>query len=246
MTTGNNSWRTERGEGDIVPEAVPAATTVLVRDSADGIEVLMCRRNSKLAFAGGAWVFPGGRVDPDDWDGAPTDDLRDARTLDAARRAAVREAAEESGAEVDPTTLVLISHWTPPIEAPKRFATYFFLGPAPEQVAELHADGGEIHELGWLRPPAAVAARNAGEIDLVPPTYITLEHLSAFTTVAEALEHFSGRRPEHFQTHFVRTEGGMVAMYEGDVAYGTDDLGREGARHRLWMLHDGWRYERTP
>ena len=60
MTTGNNSWRTERGEGDVVPDAVPAATTVLVRDGADGIEVLMCRRNSKLAFAGGAWVFPGG------------------------------------------------------------------------------------------------------------------------------------------------------------------------------------------
>ena len=129
MTSGNNSWRTERGEGDVVPEAVPAATTVLVRDGDGGIEVLMCRRNSKLAFAGGAWVFPGGRVDPGDWDGDPTDDLRDVRTVDAARRAAVREAAEEAGAVVDPTSLVLISHWTPPIEAPKRFATYFFLGP---------------------------------------------------------------------------------------------------------------------
>jgi hypothetical protein len=127
-----------------------------------------------------------------------------------------------------------------------QYATYFFLGPAPAEIADLQADGGEIHEIGWLRPAAAVVARNAGEIALVPPTYITLEHLSAFPTVAEALGHFADRRPEHFQTHFVRTDDGMVAMYEGDVAYGTDDLERAGARHRLWMLHEGWRYERTP
>jgi 8-oxo-dGTP pyrophosphatase MutT (NUDIX family) len=245
MTTGNNSWRTERAEGDVVPDAVPAATTVLVRDGDDGLEVLMARRSSKLAFAGGAWVFPGGRVDPGDWDGDPTDDLRDPRTLAAARRAAVREAAEETGAVVDAAGLVLISHWTPPIEAPKRFATYFFLGPAPAAVADLQADGGEIRELGWLRPASAVASRNAGEIDLVPPTYITLEHLAAFRSAAEALAHFRDRTPEHFQTHFVRTDDGMVAMYAGDVAYGTDDIVREGPRHRLWMLRDGWRYERT-
>ena len=37
----------------------------------------------------------------------------------------------------------------------------------------------------------------------------------------------------------------MVAMYEGDVAYGTDDVDVPGPRHRLWMVADGWRYERT-
>jgi len=94
MATGETSWRRERPEGEEVPEAVPAATTVLVRDGVDGIEVLMARRNSRLAFAGGAWVFPGGRVDPEDWDGEPVTDLRDRRMLDAARQAAVREAAE--------------------------------------------------------------------------------------------------------------------------------------------------------
>ena len=182
MTTGETSWRRERPEGEAVPEAIPAATTVLVRDGADGVEVLMARRNSRLSFAGGAWVFPGGRVDPDDWEGEPVDDLRDPRMLDAARRAAVREAAEETGAVVEPATLVLISHWTPPIQAPKRFATYFFLGPAPVEITDLQADGGEIHELGWLRPGAAIEARNAREIELVPPTYITLEHLLPFAT----------------------------------------------------------------
>jgi 8-oxo-dGTP pyrophosphatase MutT (NUDIX family) len=245
MATGDTSWRRERAEGEAIPDAIPAATTVLVRDGVDGLEVLMARRNSRLDFAGGAWVFPGGRVDPGDWDGKPVTDLRDPRLLDAARRAAVREAAEETGAVVDAASLVLISHWTPPIQAPKRFATYFFLGPAPTQIADLQADGGEIHELGWLRPAAALAARNAGEIELVPPTYITLDHLLPFATAAEAIAHFAARRPEHFATSCARVEGGMVAMYAGDAAYDTDDVDTPGPRHRLWMLEAGWRYERT-
>ena len=40
-----------------------ASTVVLLRDSAQGLEVLLLRRNAKLAFAGGAWVFPGGAID---------------------------------------------------------------------------------------------------------------------------------------------------------------------------------------
>ena len=50
-----------------LPPAIPAATVVLLRDGADGVETLMLRRDSKLAFAGGAWVFPGGRIDPEDY-----------------------------------------------------------------------------------------------------------------------------------------------------------------------------------
>ena len=41
----------------------PAATVVLVRETADDIEVLMMRRGERLAFLGGLWVFPGGRVE---------------------------------------------------------------------------------------------------------------------------------------------------------------------------------------
>ena len=107
------------------------------------------------------------------------------------------------------------------------------------------ADGGEIHELGWLRPAGAIDARNAGEIELAPPQFITLEHLRPFVTAAEALAFYASRRPEHFATSFAGVEGGMVAMYEGDAAYGTDDVDVEGPRHRLWMVESGWRYERT-
>ena len=43
-----------------------AATVVLLRDGASGIEAWLLTRLAALAFAGGMAVFPGGRVDPDD------------------------------------------------------------------------------------------------------------------------------------------------------------------------------------
>ncbi|WP_096697555.1 MBL fold metallo-hydrolase [Polaromonas sp. AER18D-145] len=46
--------------------AHPAATLLLLRDGALGVEVLMTRRSPTASFLPGAYVFPGGRVDPDD------------------------------------------------------------------------------------------------------------------------------------------------------------------------------------
>ena len=48
----------------------PAATVVVMRDSAAGPEVFMVRRHQDTAFMGGAYVFPGGRVDAHDRDGS--------------------------------------------------------------------------------------------------------------------------------------------------------------------------------
>ena len=69
----------------------PAATVALIRGGESGIETLLLRRNKALAFAGGAWVFPGGAVDPADLDQGEGDLER------AARIAACREAQEECG-----------------------------------------------------------------------------------------------------------------------------------------------------
>lgn len=50
------------------PAAVPraAATTLVVRDGAAGLEVLMLRRSDSASFMPGAYVFPGGAVDASD------------------------------------------------------------------------------------------------------------------------------------------------------------------------------------
>jgi 8-oxo-dGTP pyrophosphatase MutT (NUDIX family) len=61
-----------------------AATVVLLRDGDDGLETLMLRKNSRLAF-GGMWVFPGGRIDDGDRRPAPTSS-RPPRTPRCARR----------------------------------------------------------------------------------------------------------------------------------------------------------------
>lgn len=51
------------------PVPRPASTVLLVRDApapGSGVEVFMERRHTDSAFVGGAYVFPGGRVDPED------------------------------------------------------------------------------------------------------------------------------------------------------------------------------------
>lgn len=51
--------------GDNLPPR-PAATVLTLRDAPEGYEILMMRRNVASDFVGGAYVFPGGAVDPDD------------------------------------------------------------------------------------------------------------------------------------------------------------------------------------
>jgi 8-oxo-dGTP pyrophosphatase MutT (NUDIX family) len=46
----------------------PAATVVVVRDASGGPEVLLVQRHRATAFMGGAFVFPGGRVEASDGD----------------------------------------------------------------------------------------------------------------------------------------------------------------------------------
>lgn len=223
-------------EGD-TPEAVPAATVVLLRDApGGGVETLMVRRSSKLEFAGGMWVFPGGRVDPDD---VPPD----GDVIEAARHAAVREAHEEAALVVDANALVPFAHWVPPPVTAKRFATWFFLGPAPEGAVTV--DMGEIRDHRWLQPADAIARRDAEEIELAPPTWVTLHRLARYGDVAAAVADARAKEPEFFETHIARVESGAAALWEGDAGYETNDADAPGPRHRLWMLPAGWRYERT-
>lgn len=82
---------------DNQPDPIPAATLVIFRETGDVPELLIVERARGMAFAGGALVFPGGRVDPADRvlagriaDGRDVDEL-------ANRIAAVRETIEEAG-----------------------------------------------------------------------------------------------------------------------------------------------------
>jgi len=78
-----------------ITEARPAATVVLLRDSPRGPEVFMVRRHHQIDFAGGALVFPGGKVAPEDVRLAQARVPED--TLGSFRLAAIRELFEEAG-----------------------------------------------------------------------------------------------------------------------------------------------------
>jgi 8-oxo-dGTP pyrophosphatase MutT (NUDIX family) len=236
-----NRWVEERRNAGGNPsgaEAAPAATVVLLRDGENGLEVLLARRSSNLAFHGGAWVFPGGRIDPGDYGDAPDDLYR------AARHAAAREAKEEAGVDVDPDALVHLSNWTTPEISPKRFATWFFAGPVAG--GNEVADGAETDALQWFGPEEALAARAAGEIELAPPQYVTLLDLRAFDTVVDAMAGIDEADAIDYTPRFHFIDGdGAICVYVEDVAY--EDLGRlddPGPRHRLYLREETWEYVR--
>ena len=94
-----------QADGTPPVDARPAATVVLLRESAEGPQVFCVERSGKSSFLAGAIVFPGGALDPGDrdwslevtpmtrgreWD---RDDLR----VEAFALAAVRETLEEAG-----------------------------------------------------------------------------------------------------------------------------------------------------
>ncbi len=219
-----------------LPPAIPAATVVLLRDGADGLETLMLHRTSSVAF-GGMWVFPGGRVEDGDRHADDTDDEA------AARRAAAREAAEECGLRVATSELVALSHWTPPMETPRRYATWFFVARASE--GDVLVDGGEIRDHAWLPPGEVLDRRARGEIDLAPPTFVTLADLAGHGDVAAALAGAAGRHPvPRYATRWGVVDGGAVALWAGDAGYDTNDPDVPGPRHRLWMRPEGWQLER--
>ena len=80
---------------------VPAATVMVLRDTPSGIEVLMVQRTKKADFAGGALLFPGGKVDEDDHHllASKLCDFSEAidNELRALRIAGAREIFEEAG-----------------------------------------------------------------------------------------------------------------------------------------------------
>lgn len=221
-------------------ELIPAATVVILRDAKTGLEALMLRRNSKIAF-GGMWVFPGGRIDEEDVV-ATTDGQIDELTTAAA--AAVREASEEASVVVDPKGLVWFAHWVPPLNSThRRYTTFFFAARLDDAAGTVTVDEGEITEHEWMRPGDALARRDAGEIELAPPTWMTLHRLDGFSDVTAALTALTATKPAFYETHMARTDDGLVAMWEGDAGYKDADPSRPGPRHRLTMAEDRYSFQ---
>ena len=236
----NDIYADKPDKGNTPPEAdspaIPAATVVLLRDQAPQIEVLMLHKTSQIAF-GGMWVFPGGRIDEGDYPAGRDPNI-------AARNAALRETQEEAGITVSPDGIVWFAHWTPPPGTPKRFATWFFAVRAGDHAVTI--DGGEIQNHQWLAPSVALERHAAGEIDLAPPTWVTLYQMSRFATVDAALQRLNAQPPRYYETRVAkRADGVRVTMWKGDAGYDTWNADTDGPRHRLAMTAGGFVFEST-
>ena len=198
-------------------QAIPAATVIVMRETPDGPpELLMVERARAMSFAGGALVFPGGRVDPGDFvlAGLHAGDVEE----NAARIAAIRETLEEAGVAIglDPAgevlalrqrlyagepmgelldeagaalaldRLVPFARWLPRGVHHKVFDTRFYLARAPEG-AEPQVDGNENVRVFWASARAVLDAADRGEAHIIFPTRRNLDRLALFASYDDAV-----------------------------------------------------------
>lgn len=197
-------------------DAIPAASLILMRDGAAGAspELLIVRRGDALRFAGGAYAFPGGRVDPADEalaEAIGEDDHADI----AARIAALRELREETGLDLgaagltrdDLARLVPFARWRPrKNDLPRRFDTRFYIARAPADAA-VAPDGGEIVALFWSTARAVVERHQAGDGRLLFPTRCLLERLATFASVDAAEAQARAIPAPLIEPAFIREDG---------------------------------------
>jgi 8-oxo-dGTP pyrophosphatase MutT (NUDIX family) len=219
----------------MAPPPLPSATVVVLRDGAAGLEVLLLDRVPREGKPGPS-VFPGGRVDPLDREGGDEGDA-------ALRRAAVREAREEAGLELAAEALIPISRWITPEISPRRFDTWFYLASVPGGTA-VRVDGSEIAGHHWLAPEAALAAHHERRLRLAPPTFVTVSWLLGLGSAERARQSLAPGPLIVFRPHICSVGEGACMLYPGDAGYDASDPDAAGARHRLWALPEGWRYER--
>jgi 8-oxo-dGTP pyrophosphatase MutT (NUDIX family) len=239
-----------------------AATVVLLRGSDDGPDVYLLRRQASMEFAGGMFVFPGGAVDPRDfdasvaWAGPSAADWADrlGTDEDMARAlvcAAVRETFEESGVLLAGTSpenvvadttgedweadrvalesrelamtdfltrrgLVLRTDllgtwdgWLTPVFEPKRYRTWFFVAVLPEGQRTRDVSS-ESSEVVWLSARVAAERADAGDVLMLPPTYLTCLEVGTFASPAAVLAAAADRSVDMFTPGVEPVEDGFA------------------------------------
>jgi 8-oxo-dGTP pyrophosphatase MutT (NUDIX family) len=248
---------------DDLPDAIPAATLILMRPAAAAgpPEILMLERSETMAFAAGALVFPGGRIDPDDHETAARfPELDDA----AARIAAIRETIEETGVapairpepdaaalreamgtarpfaalldemglSLEPDALTPFARWCPNFREARRFDTLFYLAEAPAGATVHSADSAEAVHTFWASAANVIAAIEAGRAKAIFPTRRNLERLARFASLDEARAD-AARHPVQRITPWVEEREGrrFVCIPEG-IGYPVTAEPYESARRR--------------
>ena len=231
------------------PPPLPSTTVLLVRDGADGLEVLMVVRNARSHFAS-ALVFPGGVIEAEDADDAWLALIDGAEDLDAVERArriaGFRELYEETGVllldapERRPKTqgaaasfleIVRQSGGRLDLAAMAPFA-HWVTPEGPPKRFDTHfrlcwrttemtaiSDGGETVAAEWLRPADAIALGAAGERNLLFPTRCQLDLLAQAASVEAAVAAARVRRIVPVTPTFDRRPEGTFLSIPPETGY---------------------------
>lgn len=194
-----------------------AASVLIWREHAQGLQVLMGRRGSRARFVPGVYVFPGGVLEPHDrvlsarmgvHPLVPSVGLGGSETLARALAcAAVREVHEETGLQLravvhaddtaeasalpDLSALRFLGRAITPTNSRMRFHARFFAAPATSFMGELAGDG-ELSDLQW------VDLDNPARLPMVDVTELMLSELAQHLSGAPhqpALMSYSGDKP---------------------------------------------------
>jgi 8-oxo-dGTP pyrophosphatase MutT (NUDIX family) len=196
-------------------DAIPAATLILVRERPGGApELLMVERSRKMAFAAGALVFPGGRIDDADRR------LGETSAIEPAAVAALRETVEETavpvalspipdtvsvraiqdalvadrpfeellrdyGLELDAAALTPFARWVPKFHAVRRFDTLFYVARCPDGDWQPRVIEGECSGAFWISAAEVLEQDRRGEAKLIFPTRRNLERLAQHRSFEE-------------------------------------------------------------
>ena len=211
----------------------------------------MVRRNDKVAFMAGSYVFPGGRVDDGDRPAAgaqlPRATFRDLSDADEAayRAAGIRELQEEANVRITVNDLQPFAHWvTPEIEI-RRFDTRFFLARMPEGQTAKH-DESETTAFEWLSPAEAIDRFNRRELLLPPPTYTSIQQLAPRTSIEDVFEWAKARPIVCVMPGFFKDGEVATLTLPGDPLFPTIP-GWDVPEETRFVLEDGnrWRPQKA-
>lgn len=229
-----------------IKPAIPSATVILLRDNASSLaefEVLLLQRNPTIKNHGGAWVFPGGKIEQAD---LPMDAAQhqfdpqihfsglSPEVAEAAlKQAACRETMEEARIHLPSKNLAPCARWLTPQILPRRFDTYFYYAKMPAQ--EVTVDGSEITDYQWITASDALDMHHHGELALPPPTYVSLQHLRKYPCSTSVIKTSTAAPTPFFEPVWVKTEKGFCTLYREDAAYQSLDLNDHRQQHRLYV-----------
>jgi 8-oxo-dGTP pyrophosphatase MutT (NUDIX family) len=118
---------------------------------------------------------------------AVVEGLGDARAAVAAGERSFAEVVREAGLVLDGGSLRVFGHWITPSPAPRRYDTWFFVARAPEGHAYAHDERETIASV-WVRASDALEQARREELELIYPTFRSIEALSRFGSTAALFE----------------------------------------------------------